>query len=387
MSKRKLQSPDDLEMKERIRKKKLEDAKRFIERKGSTIREAARIFGIGRESLSIYLQSGFKKIGRHPLLDEKGTANLKEYLTALDSANLQQSILETGQIVQTLSGSSLKPSVNTVKKYVRETGLKIRKARAADEGRLRATESIEDFIHYYDTLEGSLDLIAHDPNRIFNVDEVGIQIAERSIRLITGHEYLNKNMNQTSIHVTLVLCTSPGQKGIFMPPHFLFQHNESSEPRNYLCGTLNSTCETNRTGYQDEQTWKNWMNLFILWKEAWLQKHGYHQDAPVLLLLDGHYSHLDLEVLFTAVKHRIRVVCMLAHATHLVQPNDKSVNKRFKQNLDEELSKMASNDLVVQNFDLAYLCERALDRENMKEAITSSYRQVGVFPFDRHIVL
>jgi len=62
---------------------------------------------------------------------------------------------------------------------------------------------------------------------------------------------------------------------------------------------------------------------------------------------------------------------MLAHATHLVQPNDKSVNKSFKQNLDDELARMASNDLVVQNHDLAYL----------------SYRQVGVYPFNRQIVL
>ena len=47
--------------------------------------------------------------------------------------------------------------------------------------------------------------------------------------------------------------------------------------------------------------------------------------------------------------------CMLAHSTHLVQPNDKSVNKHFKQNLDDQLAKMASNDLVVSNYDLAYL--------------------------------
>jgi len=102
------------------------------------------------------------------------------------------------------------------------------------------------------------------------------------------------------------------------------------------------------------------MSLFILWKHGWLVKLGYHQDATIVLLLDGHYSHLTLDVLYTAAMNGIVIVCMLAHATHLVQPNDKTANKRFKQNLDEELENFASNDLVVQNYDLAFLCEKAL---------------------------
>ena len=103
------------------------------------------------------------------------------------------------------------------------------------------------------------------------------------------------------------------------------------------------------------------MYHFIQWKNDWLQDNGYGPSNSVLLLLDGHYSHLDHEVLFTAAMNHVEIVCMLAHATHLVQPNDKSVNKRFKQNLDEELAKMASNDLVVQNYDIAHLCQKALE--------------------------
>ena len=57
---------------------------------------------------------------------------------------------------------------------------------------------------------------------------------------------------------------------------------------------------------------------------------------------------------------------MLAHVTPLMQPNDKSANKRFKQNLDEELAKMASNDLVIQNYNITHLCQKALEWENMK---------------------
>ena len=115
--------------------------------------------------------------------------------------------------------------------------------------------------------------------------------------------------------------------------------------------------------------------------------NGLPCDTPVLLLLDGHYSHLNLEVLYTAARNHVVILCMLAHATHLVQPNDKSFNNTFKQNLDEEFAVMVSNDLVVQNYDLAFLCKKVLNRENLKNSILSSYCQVGVLPFDHQIVL
>jgi len=387
MLKRKKEGSDEVEEGERKRKTKLENAKRHMERTGASIRSASKLFGVGRESLSIYLQSGYQTMGRPPLLDSKDSNTLRLYLTTLDTMNMQQPLRATGQMIQKLSGSQTAPSMKTVKKYVDKNQLKIRKARPSDEGRTHATESIEDFIHYYGVLENCLSLIAHDRNCIFNVDEVGIQVADRKIHLVTGREYLNKTLNQTSIHVTLVLCSSPGRMGSMMPPHFLYQCPEGSERRPEFAGTENSTCDWNQTGYQDENTWRNWMNLFILWKRDWLVKLGYHQDATVVLLLDGHYSHLNLDVLFTAAMNGIVIVCMLAHATHLVQPNDKTVNKRFKQNLDEELENFASQSLVVQNYDLAFLCEKALKRENMKNAIVSSYRQVGVYPFDSQIVL
>ena len=100
---------------------------------------------------------------------------------------------------------------------------------------------------------------------------------------------------------------------------------------------------------------------FIQWKNNWLQDNGYGLSNSVLLLLNGHYSHLDHEVLFTAAMNHVEIVCMLAQLTPLMQPNDKSVNKRFKQNLDEELAKMASNDLVIQNYNITHLCQKALE--------------------------
>ena len=195
-------------------------------------------------------------------------------------------------------------------------------------------QDIEGFVHYFDVLEECLQKIAFDPCLIFGVDEVGIQFADRTIKLVTGREYFNKMLQKTSIHTTLTLCTSPGNHGIFMPPHFLFQQPEDQAPKNLLTGTTNAMSDYSKSRYQDEKTILTWLSLFVMWKTEYLEKIGYPQLTPMILFLDGYYFHLDINFLYTAAMNHITVICMLAHLTHLFQSNDKTFNKTVKKNLD-----------------------------------------------------
>ena len=51
---------------------------------------------------------------------------------------------------------------------------------------------------------------------------------------------------------------------------------------------------------------------------------------PVLLLYDGHASHISLELIDYAILHEVIVVCLPAHSSHLLQPLDVAVFKSFK---------------------------------------------------------
>ena len=144
------------ETQELKRRKKLEDAKKFIERTGATTQEAAIQFGVDQGSLSIFLKHGFQKIGQKSFLQGEGISNLCTYLGALDTAHLQQSTLAASQVIQKISGLESKPSAPTVCKYVWETGMYIQKARSADPGWVHAIKSIKAFIHYYDVIEEKL---------------------------------------------------------------------------------------------------------------------------------------------------------------------------------------------------------------------------------------
>jgi hypothetical protein len=124
------------------------------------------------------------------------------------------------------------------------------------------------------------------------------------------------------------------------------------------------------------------MELFVLWKD----KVAIQKDKPVILLLDGHGSHLSWKSLYTAAKHNIIVLCLPSHTTSVIQPNDRTTNRRFKALLTRLLSAHVAKGVTITNADVAWLCVRALesgdDGATMEDGNLSSWKETGLFPFD-----
>ncbi len=49
-----------------------------------------------------------------------------------------------------------------------------------------------------------------------------------------------------------------------------------------------------------------------------------------ILFLDGHNSHVSIEVIDLASKNNITLICLIAHSTHALQPLDVGVFKTAK---------------------------------------------------------
>ena len=47
--------------------------------------------------------------------------------------------------------------------------------------------------------------------------------------------------------------------------------------------------------------------------------------GPVLLLVDGHYSHVSLPLIRTAKEKGVHLYCLPPHTTHILQPLDVGV--------------------------------------------------------------
>lgn len=75
-----------------------------------------------------------------------------------------------------------------------------------------------------------------------------------------------------------------------------------------------------------------WVNceLFIQWFQFFLKVIP--PTRPVLLIMDGHGSHISIEVIELARDNGIHLLCLPAHTTHILHPLDVGVfNQTFQR--------------------------------------------------------
>ena len=87
-------------------------------------------------------------------------------------------------------------------------------------------------------------------------------------------------------------------------------------------GPLGSRYTVSQNGWMTTPAYINWFrNLFIPSLPA---------ERPILLILDGHSSHVSLEVRDLAVSNEIHMLKLPPHLSHLLQPLDVRVFKPMK---------------------------------------------------------
>ena len=63
---------------------------------------------------------------------------------------------------------------------------------------------------------------------------------------------------------------------------------------------------------------------------------------PVLLIQDGHFSHISLELIEMARQNDVHLLCLPSHTTHVLQPLDVGVFSCFKNHIGLVLHSLVS---------------------------------------------
>jgi len=71
-------------------------------------------------------------------------------------------------------------------------------------------------------------------------------------------------------------------------------------------------------------------NLFASWFKQGFIKWTAGSPRSLLLIYDGHMSHISLEVVDVAIKNQVHLLCLSPHCSHLLQPLDVDVFKPLK---------------------------------------------------------
>jgi len=143
-------------------------------------------------------------------------------------------------------------------------------------------ESVAQFFEIY---ESAVDTIQHNPARLYNCDENGITVVQHKHAKILGLKGKRQIPSLQSAEweslVTVVTCMSP--TGHFIPPLLVFpRKNMKQELMNGTSPASIHVCHPSR--WIQSQIFSQWILHLI--KHTKLTK-----EDPVILVLDGHYSH------------------------------------------------------------------------------------------------
>ena len=124
----------------------------------------------------------------------------------------------------------------------------------------------------------------------------------------------NTKASMSSLHC---ICTD----GTTMPPSVLFPGKmfpfdiAAKFPSSYFVGVT-------QNGWMEKDLFFGWMKLYFV--------PNLRPMRPVLLIVDGNRSHIDLRTLQLCKDENIELYQLHEHASHLIQPCDMQYFKDFK---------------------------------------------------------
>ncbi|KAI5058360.1 hypothetical protein GOP47_0026530 [Adiantum capillus-veneris] len=171
----------------------------------------------------------------------------------------------------------------------------------------------------------------YPPSNIWNADETGFQGSrDKGMKILAkkGTKSVYGITCDSREWMTVLCCVNAA--GHAIPSYYIFKGSRMSD--NYI-----EDCEAGPAMAMQKKAWMTG-ELFQAWLEH-LRKfiiQDIRFDSRHLLVLDGHGSHVSLEVVARAHEAGIDTITLLAHTSHKLQPLDVSVFKSLKTNFCKE---------------------------------------------------
>ena len=216
------------------------------------------------------------------------------------------------------------------------------------------------------------------PSHIFNVDETGMDMDSQTGKVVVDrnskHPYQESGGQRE--HITANVCCSAS--GLVLPPMIIFErcfpsgHYSQSGPDSCLYAK-------SPNGYMDGELFKSWFTKIFLPHTAHLR--------PAVLILDGHGSHLTIDVIDLAREHNVILYCLPPHTTHLLQPLDVSVFKSLKSQFSKLCGQVklltigTATVINVNRGNFTVLFREAFEKSMCISSIKNGFRKCGVYPF------
>ncbi|XP_067627379.1 uncharacterized protein [Eurosta solidaginis] len=234
---------------------------------------------------------------------------------------------------------------------------------------------------FYNLLENEYVKHNFSATRIWNVDETGLSVVQSRQPKVIAQKGKRQIGAMTSAErgslITVITCMSAG--GSFVPPYFIFpRKNNHPLLMKYAPPGAKSSCHL--SGWVQIPIFTNWFKHFLEFTKP-------RKEEPILLILDGHYSHTrNIELLDLARDNGVVILSLPPHYTQKLQPLDKNFMGPLKVYYSDEVRRFTRDQgRKVTLYDLVVLFTKAYLRVQSGQIAISGFRSTGIFPLDKHI--
>lgn len=236
-------------------------------------------------------------------------------------------------------------------------------------------ETIDNFFAKLGAMFGRLNLVAK-PSQIFNADESGVSIVHRPSKVVTQIGRRNvpsvTSADKGRTHTILACVSASGQ---VIPPFMIYPRKRPVPEK------MREGAYPNTVFHVSDNGWIN-KELFFLWFKLFCQMIP--PSRPVLLVLDGHGSHISIDVIEHAKSNDIHLLCLPSHTSHILQPLDVGVFKSLKSFFSKACRQyMAQNPgRVITEDVLASIVGIAITQSHTPLNILAGFKKAGIYPFN-----
>ncbi|XP_054281231.1 uncharacterized protein LOC128998900 [Macrosteles quadrilineatus] len=237
--------------------------------------------------------------------------------------------------------------------------------------------------HYFKLLKSTLDdlKLENKPGQIFNIDETNFSLDPSKTKVVGEVNRPSSRITSGPGRENTTVLLGGNAAGEKLPPLIVFKGKAVwdswlAPESEAFPGT---SYASSKNGWMETEIFANYF------KNVFLKKCG--TERPVVLLYDGHTTHLDISVVELAIANNVVILKLPAHTSHLLQPMDLTVFKGLKSKWDAKLVAWQRTHVGVKIPKRIFsVLIGEVWNSTPATILQSGFKKAGIYPYDCNVV-